>query len=93
MTNQITTYSSANGPASAWALHIPTQVKGGIHAKVRMDHRDGGILVTLTDADGTWRRIFEVAEDFADWLDGIAVGPVVLVDNQKRPERFIGAAA
>lgn len=91
MSTMPTVISSANGPVAYWGLAIPTTHPGGLRAKVRMDLRDGGLLVTLVDRDGTWRKLFDCAEDFSAWLDGIAAGPVLLVDIQKRASMEVAA--
>lgn len=87
------TFSSTNGPVSFWVIHIPTAAPEGLHVTAKLHHDDAFIEATITDATGSWRKSFWTIEEFTGWVDTLAKGPVVRVDNQKRAERFLGAAA
>lgn len=100
MTDYPTTHDTANGPLSYWRVSIPTRQPGGIVAGVRLYHgerheqRDGhapALHATLTDRDGTWYRNFASPEEWVEWLDTMATGPVERASDRLPVSRLLAA--
>ena len=77
------TFKDVQGSTSLWALLIPTQAPEGVSARVRLYHSTGVIHAFLRDGLGDWTRAFWSIEEYTDWLDTLASGPVIPLDPDK----------